>query len=169
VNGATIDEVFPLLHPIDPAAPFAFHPWPQKRREFDNYGMTFMIWPDRATLLLDEKIPLTTQLRKLSERLPAATAARRLRVTRWNFTAGQCPAIPKLFEALSALPPAPVEFPQPESVMYDAVGTRQELFVDGTRFTTGMGWKSHQEALQTAWVQLDACSKHVRGRRVRAR
>jgi hypothetical protein len=169
LSAATIDEVFPLLHPIDPTAPFAFHQWPQKRREFDNYGMTFAIWPDRATLFLDEKLPLTTQLRTLSDRLPATKAARRLRVRRWNLTAAQCPAIPKLFETLHALPPVPVEFPPPENVMYDMVGTRQDLFVNGTRYATGLGWRSHQDALQNAWVQLDACSKHVPGRRVRAR
>lgn len=169
-SGATIDEVFPLLHPIDPAAPFAFHQWPQKRRERDNFGVTFAIWPDRATLYLDQKIPLTAQLRKLDQGLPAAKAVRRLRVTRWDLTAAQCPAIPKLFEALNALPPVPIEIPPPDFLpMHDAAGTRQELFVNGTRYATGLGWQSHQNALQDTWVRLDACSKHVTGRRVRAR
>jgi len=168
-HGATIDEVFPVLHPIDPTAPFAFHQWPQKRRKWDNFGMTFTIWPDRATLFLDERLPLTAQLRKLKDGLPAAEAVRRLRVRRWDLTAAQCPAIPKLFETLRALPPVPVELPSPENVMYDAIGTRQDLFVNGVRYATSLGWRSHQDALQNAWVQLDLCSKQRPGRRVRAR
>lgn len=169
-GAATIDEVFPRLHPIDPTAAFAFHQWPQPRGAYDNFGVTFMIWPDRATLILDEKVPLTTQLRKLPQHLPAAKAIRKLRVLRWDFTPEQCGAIPEIFAALSELPAVPVEVPLTAEIpIHGFIDNRQELFIGREHFATTTGWQSHQIALQNVWIQLDACSKHVRGRRVRAR
>lgn len=173
-SAATLDEVFPMLHPVDPAAPFAFRQWPQQRRERDNYGVTLMIWRDRATLIIDEKQPLTAQLRALPQRLTAVKAARRLRVMRWELTAEQCPQIPSLFASLAELPATPEEPPPPTEIpIHGFSPNRQEWFVrrgDSTEhFTTNAGWYQHAIVFQNVWVQLDACSKQVKGRRVRAR
>lgn len=174
-SAATIDEVFPLLHRRDPSAPFAFHQWPMQRVHFDNFGVTLMVWPDRATLIIDEMQPLTVQLRALPHGLSPARAARRLRVMRWDFTAQQCSAIPTLYASLVALPAAPKEVDHSGEPIpiHGWMPNRQELFVrrgDATEhFETMVGWWEHPLAFQNVWRELDSCSKSVKGRRVRAR
>ena len=172
---ATLDQVFPLLHRPDPDAHFVFHQWPLHRGKFDSYGVTLMVSPDRATLIIDDKAPMSTQLRTLPQNLSATKAAKRLRVMRWDFTAQQCPAIPSLYESLVALPPEPQEIDQSgEQPIHGWMPNRQEMCVrrgddSAVHFKTTVGWYAHALAFQEVWKALEACSQGVKGQRVRAR
>jgi hypothetical protein len=159
----TLADVVRILHPLDLTAPYGFRQWPTSYdKRYGNFGVSMMIWPDHAVLVMDAK-PLAVQFATLPQGLTPAAAARRLKVNRWHFTAKQCPAIPEMFAALEVLPAVPAEPPPAQEQPIHGYRNHAELAItrDGTsaRYETFLAWPAHAAVLQQAWVALDACAR----------